>query len=479
MEPIANHLKPGILILNKDADSWQRLWQVVCQLRDQLPRYEVVYINAHGQEKKNSQYFYENYKYTERDPAECAHEIREKFFLEPEALYASDLGFMYRAKDKLAFLERTLFTLEQADKLFDAKNIHYIFMTGGGTMFANAFFELGKRRPPIKCYRIHPLFYLNPDTNIPRYFFADNNLHSLPKSQSIDKTSQRFEKARSQGRQYVEAVSQKQFHPDQFSRKAAEGNFFTPQIGGAVTAAARFVLNRLSRNRLCTPGHFHRDRVQAFLRKSYLDLVRKPLPDKEDFFIFVLHHPYDSQLRLRARHYTDQIALCRLIASNLPYGVKLYVKEHPVQPGMLPIQDLRFLKKTYPQVRYIDYSIPFSQLVHHAKCVITINSTAGLEAMIHNIPVVTLGDAFYSDESFVYRVRDLAELATVFRQILTNPKIPSQEQVTDLLARLLYESEPEPDHKGDVDIPKCIVQGILKRILKINVRTGLAELVKS
>lgn len=459
-----NNTKPGIIILNKDPGSFERLWKVVQVLREQLDKYQVIYINSHGRDQEKSLYLYRDYQPSNQPAYETAQAIRTRFDIEPVTLYQSDLGFVGGYLSEEAYLDRTLFTLTEADRIFRIYNVRYLFMTGGGTMFSNAFFEWGMKQESIQCHRIHPLFYFNIQPDSFRYFFTDNNAHCLPPGSPSDLNTPRFQRALKHAREYVQAVQQAKLKPDQFSRKAAREKTFTPDIGGAIKSYGCHLANLLLHG-LGRPANIrqHRGRYLAYIRKRYLDLTRRALPSDERYFLCVLHHPFDSQLLLRARQFIDQVALCRLLAANMPYGIQLYIKEHPVQPGMLPIKDLRMLKRKYPHIRFVDYSIPFSELIHQASGVITINSTAGLEAMIHGVPVITLGDGFYGDESFVHRVRDFSELTDVFKTILAEPKSPTQEQVVDLLARLLYESEPEPGDYVD-DISKCLSDGILRRI---------------
>jgi hypothetical protein len=207
----------------------------------------------------------------------------------------------------------------------------------------------------------------------------------------------------------------------------------------------------------------HLEKVRAYFRKLYLDMTRRDTQVDDATFIYVCHHPADSQLVLRARQYRDQVALCRLLASNLPAGATLLVKEHPVYPGMLPVRDVRRLQRLYPSVRYVDYSVPFSSLVKRCRGVIVINSTAGLEAAIHGVPVVVLGDCFYDRARFVRKITDLADLTDCLKSLLVDSVDFDVDDVEAVLAELVRATETAASF-GDAAIVQAIGRGIRTRL---------------
>lgn len=410
-------------------------------------------------DEKDLIYLYKD-RNTGRPHAErVAQRIREEYDLEPAMLYKSELKYVRKSINEIDLITETYFTLSEANKLIIANNVCFVFMYGGGTMFTNCFFELASRYKAIKCYRMHPLHYFNtiPDTR--RYFFADNNYQRLPDKRNVPFDTMRFEKCCEYARTYIDAVKTRLLIPDMEARLMARQGAFTPNLGQMVKSLAL----RLAMFILRRQAMIHKERINAYFRKLYLDLTRRKYRTYGDYFIYVLHHPYDSQLLYRGRCFTDQVALCRILASNLPSECQLLVKEHPVQPGMLPITDIRRLKRLYPNVVYVDYSIRFEDIVGNANGVITINSTAGLEAMIHGIPVIVLGEAFYRGQQLTYDIKYFAELTNVLKDILISPKIPTEEEIINLVARLIYETEPEPDVHGN-DVSSYIVNGIIRRI---------------
>ena len=56
----------------------------------------------------------------------------------------------------------------------------------------------------------------------------------------------------------------------------------------------------------------------------------------------------------------------------------------------------------------------------NSKGVITLNSTTGFEALIKNIPVMTLGHEFYCKDNLTYIVRDLGKLSETLMDMINN-----------------------------------------------------------
>ena len=67
---------------------------------------------------------------------------------------------------------------------------------------------------------------------------------------------------------------------------------------------------------------------------------------------------------------------------------------------------IKKLSEIYPhligRVFYI-YDVPLPVLLRKGKGMVTINSTSGLSALLHNMPVITLGRANYDFEGLTYQ----------------------------------------------------------------------------
>lgn len=468
-QPMMSNDKESVLILIADPgfhDSYVSLRKQLEKL-DKSRRY--ILINSHGEDTSESIYFYQDFTPKGGRLVDVAQEIRNKYGIEARFLYGSDQGFIYRRFEERYFVEKALFSLSKIEKLIDDWNVRYIFSGGGGTLFTNAFFELAKEKPEICAYRFFPIHYLNNDSSNYRYFFCDNNYFRLSQLTTNERSDNRYARCQIKAQDYVSAVKSGLLRPDRDAREISrKGTFTATGASDLIRMSAKALRLIIIRNKTGSSIKHSREisKIRSYIRKRYLDFRRTTYPSKMctiPYFLFVLHHPIDSQIAFRGRHFSDQIATARIIASNLPAGTHLLVKEHPVFPGMTSIRDLRLLESMYPNTVYVDYSQRFTDLVQDAVGVITVNSTAGLETMIHGVPVAVLGEAFYRDKPFVYSISYLWEMTDVMKDMLINPRIPSNQQVIDMIAELLYQSEPDPEIEGR-ESTNYLSAGICKRV---------------
>jgi hypothetical protein len=131
-------------------------------------------------------------------------------------------------------------------------------------------------------------------------------------------------------------------------------------------------------------------------------------PDRE-YAYFPLQVQPELALMIRARYRNDFPAVVRNVAQSLPIGMELYVNEHPNMYGVREGSFYDRLRRL-PNVRILDRSVSTADIVENASLTICINSTAGLESLFHDTPVVTL-----SDPSYV--VMDSVQHASTWRQL--------------------------------------------------------------
>jgi len=457
-------IRDGVLILC--VSSFGRLRAIADSVTAALPQRKVLFVAAHPPAGASCVDLYAGFDGREARLAATADTIRDEFGIEPAKLYQSDLRYRYHAESEETLASRTLWVLRHAKRMIEENAIGRIFMTGGGSLETNAVFELSRRMPGLRAFRIHPFGYLDPSGSGFRHFFTDSNLQHLPVWPKIDRDSDRFQRARHDAAHYVESIAADRFRPDQFARAHARRGTFTPGVAGLLVALAKHVAEhgyaRLHRRPV---RNVFRQRALSFFRKAYLDVSRRSVPSDWPYFVYVLHHPADSQLLLRGRQFCDQVALCRLLAANMPAGTRLVVKEHPVNPGMLAIADMRRMRRLYANLAFADYSSSFRELVRGASGVITINSTAGLEAAILGVPVIVLGEGIYRDAPFTHTVTDFAALTDMLTSILVDRPTPKAEDIVELITCVLYHTEVAETVDDEATVA-AISRGIMTRVAR-------------
>ncbi len=130
-----------------------------------------------------------------------------------------------------------------------------------------------------------------------------------------------------------------------------------------------------------------------FLRKS--NFFEQPVAG-ERFVLFPLHRQPEASVDAAAPKWQNQVETVRQLALELPFGVRLYVKEHFSALGERPMGVLRAIKRI-PGVRLIDPRVDTYHLIKQAAMVVTIAGTASLEARILGTPAVTLAPIFFNE----------------------------------------------------------------------------------
>ncbi|MCW9732354.1 capsule biosynthesis protein [Avibacterium sp. 20-15] len=121
-----------------------------------------------------------------------------------------------------------------------------------------------------------------------------------------------------------------------------------------------------------------------------------------DFYILPLQVYDDSQVKVHCDFESVEQFLIYVLDSFVkyaPHSLTLIVKHHPMDRGFISYKHIitRYLSK-YPELKerlFYVYDIPMPVLLRHGKGMVTLNSTSGLSALIHNMPVLTLGRAHY------------------------------------------------------------------------------------
>jgi hypothetical protein len=155
-------------------------------------------------------------------------------------------------------------------------------------------------------------------------------------------------------------------------------------------------------------------RAAALVSRNLLRMLlpgeKAPRPG-EEFILYPLQISPEASLLGAVPEQADQFSLLKNLSMNLPYGVKLYVKEHPGQQMGYAL-DYGFYRRltSLPNVRYLRKETSLSDLIGGENCrgVIIVTGTLGLETAIHyRKPVFLFGpalygaaDCFYKPESF-------------------------------------------------------------------------------
>lgn len=120
-----------------------------------------------------------------------------------------------------------------------------------------------------------------------------------------------------------------------------------------------------------------------------------------DFYIFPLQVHNDSQIVRHGRGLSIPEYIRKVIhsfAKNAPDNTKLVIKHHPMDRGFnnyqALISRLAIRKGIADRVVYV-HEVSMPDLLRAAKGMVVINSTCGISALIHRLPVKVIGNAHY------------------------------------------------------------------------------------
>ncbi|AIL32294.1 capsule biosynthesis protein [Basilea psittacipulmonis] len=121
-----------------------------------------------------------------------------------------------------------------------------------------------------------------------------------------------------------------------------------------------------------------------------------------DFYILPLQVRGDSQVKIHSNYDSVNDFLCEVLDSfvhHAPQHLKLIVKHHPMDRGFCSYRTIiQTYQDRYPELKgrlYYVYDIPMPVLLRQGKGMVTINSTSGLSALLHDMPVKVMGHANY------------------------------------------------------------------------------------
>lgn len=163
---------------------------------------------------------------------------------------------------------------------------------------------------------------------------------------------------------------------------------------------------------------------------------KKIYPEKERYFLLPL-----PILRERSNYawfgieYADLISLVKKISNCLPFGRKLYVKEHPVYFGQKQLSFYSSIKK-FRNIRLINPYEDTFKLIRYSEGIITLGSSVGFEALLMNKPVITLGKPWYRNFPGVYQA-DRAETLAEFLQNINKLKVSNENEKIQILSALI------------------------------------------
>lgn len=382
-------------------------------------------------------------------------ETLEKRYAIPSlrSLYQPELRYLGIREDQQKMTQITVAHLRAAERFLDRHSVGCIVANQGANLLVRSFYYVGKKRSvPFVFVGFSPIkgkmaLYCNEYAHwesLDKAVKEDFSPDELREAEEYIESVKRKRETHIFGRNRIKNIKEKAWVwklslQQTFSKESADFNLPNSY---AMSARLRSYVPKLTRRNVEQLGKWY------FYGK--VDLAH------DTYLFFPLHYFAESQLTVRAQPYANQEFLIEYIASSLPQGYKLYVKEHPNVLGTFSLGMLRRIKKI-SNVVLVDPTINPHDLIAHSKAVATINSTAGFEALMHFKPVIVFGQAFYRGYGVTFDVDSLYSLDWLIKKTLES-EVAKGEIIRFIAAvrKAVYD--------GSLNEPECLAESIIRKI---------------
>lgn len=113
--------------------------------------------------------------------------------------------------------------------------------------------------------------------------------------------------------------------------------------------------------------------------------------------------------------YANQVKLIENIAASLPSDTYLYVKDHPHDIGYRDAADYQKLKQIN-NIKLLHAKESGYEILKHSQGIITINGSAGFEALMLDKPVYYFGNPYYEGFNNTFKINNIKDLREALRQ---------------------------------------------------------------
>ena len=165
------------------------------------------------------------------------------------------------------------------------------------------------------------------------------------------------------------------------------------------------------------------------------------------YVLIALHKDPEQALNQQAFVWANQYNTVSLVASSLPDGFRLLVREHRNNAGRRPSEYYKGMR-ILPGVALIDGFDDQFKYIRNADLIITDNGSTGWEGLVLGHRVITLADTHYDGAGLARRACDHDQLATAMLEMLKKPAVLDPAMRDAALGRML---DAEWDNSAPLD----------------------------
>src|SRR3989344_1462929 len=176
--------------------------------------------------------------------------------------------------------------------------------------------------------------------------------------------------------------------------------------------------------------------IKRYFRILTFKNIFDKVNDKDKFFLFPLHIQPEASTSVLATYFSDQINSAKNAAFSLPFGYKLYVREHPSSIGYNTKSFYKKLKQI-PNIVLISTKENMEDLIKKSQGVVTLTSTVGMETALIGKHSYILGNVFYTYHPLCQKINSFEELKEKIREQINNKNKISKEELEKINSRFI------------------------------------------
>ena len=180
--------------------------------------------------------------------------------------------------------------------------------------------------------------------------------------------------------------------------------------------------------------------LSYYQQRSFVTFDDEAL-SKMKYVYFPMHKEAELAQTFQAPLWHDQRQTIRVLATMLPFGYRLLVREHRLNYGRRPTRYYRELH-SIPNVSVIDPFDSQFKYITNASLVVTENGSTGWEALLFGRRLLTVSRAFYDGAELGAQVLDPDRLNAAILDLLSKPAVIDQ-QAHDYALGCMIDAETE------------------------------------
>ena len=200
---------------------------------------------------------------------------------------------------------------------------------------------------------------------------------------------------------------------------------------------------------------YYRSLFMTWYHQRFMHVVEDDALAKMKYVYFPMHKEAELAQTFQATLWHDQRNTIRVLASMLPAGSRLLVREHRFNFGQRPSRFYREMA-SIPNLLMIDPFDSQFKYLRNADLIVTENGSSGWEGLLLNRRVITLSKTFYDGAGQGIKVENVNALNAAILNALSKPPVIDQAGHDQGLGHMVDAEMATTFHMSDEGTPRAL-----------------------